>query len=170
MKNFPTLIVLLLVCLGVTAFAVSDKTTEDHPMPASAELLDRLTDEFLYISELAMTAEDSLHNKVQAQLAGSIAAAYQEKNRELAQLIIDRSIPAKRELSAEQNKAVISLIPTRGDELNHKFVALLQAEFESLKDLMNRQKGLIEEREIADFVEQALIIQDDFNNKIGILQ
>ncbi len=170
MRNFPALIVLLLVFLAVTAFAVSERQSETDPLPASAELLDRLTDEFLYLEQLAATAEERLGNKVQAQLAGNIADIYQEKNRELCDLIIEREIPAKRDLSKAQRKAIATLIPARGDALNHSFENLLRAEFDTLQTLINQHKGLIEERDISDFVEQVLTTQEQLKNKIGILR
>lgn len=170
MKNFPTLIIFLLVFLAITAFAVSDLPTETDPLPASAELLDRLTDEFQYLEKLAATAEERIHNDIQAQLAGKISDTYQQKNRELCELIIEREIPAKRSMSETQRKAIASLIPVRGKTLNTAFANLIRAEFDTIQTLINRRMGLIEEREVSGFIEQVLITQEHLKNKIGILQ
>lgn len=170
MKNFPAIIVLLFVFVAVTAFAVSDKKKEENPLPASTSLLDRLTDELQFLVQLSETAQSRMDNEVHADLAGDISDAFQKKNRELCLLIIERSIPAKRALSEAHQKAVVSLMPARESELNARFASLLRAEFDTIQTLINRQKGLIEEREVLDFVEQVLITQDHFRDNIGILQ
>ncbi|WP_099147933.1 hypothetical protein [Flavilitoribacter nigricans] len=139
-------------------------------MPASADLLDRLTDEFQYLVDLSATAAERLDNHIHSQLALKIADNFQQQNRELCRLIIDRDIPAKREVSEEQRKAIVSLIPARDRALNARFESLLRAEFDSLETLINRHKGLIEEREILDFVDQVEITTDNFRNQIEILQ
>jgi hypothetical protein len=170
MKNYPLVIILLLTFLGVTAFAVSDKQAEKSPLPASSRLLDQLTDELLYLEELASTAETRLLNEFHAQLAGDISSTYQKKNREICQLIIAHRIPAKREISEQHEKSIAILLSSRREAMNVEFANLLRAEFDKLDQLIKHQRGLIEDSEIADFVDQLLTTQEDFRQKIGILQ
>lgn len=166
MKNFPLLFVIFLVFIGLTAFAVSDDKAPENPLPASADLLDQLTDEFQYLVELSSTAQDRLNDREHIKLAQSVNGAFLKKNRELCQLIIERNIPAKREISESQQQSIISLIPNRDEKLNTHFIQLMTEEFENIDALIKQQKGLIEEREILYFVDEVLTLQEDFAGQI----
>lgn len=169
MNKLTTLFLAALFFIGVTAFAVSDQDQDRTTPPLSSQFLDQLTDELLYMADLCSTAEDRLSSPVHAELAGQMAAVFQQHNRELCQLIIDRGIPAKRVLSDEQERAVVSLMPLRREILTQRFEQLLRSELDTIQLMIDHQKPLLDEREVLDFVQQLENTRDDFRTKINIL-